>query len=151
MSITSGKLPSKRSLINSLLEEIAAKKRLYHRKMCYYKKADDISEACIIGSGSIAASSLFITITTINPVALIVGTAFTSASTIGSAIKRVLNVTNKYEMCKTTYTQLADLERETRAVLVRNHLESKDLQNLLDDVNNRLSLIEDSALPISNK
>jgi hypothetical protein len=54
----------------------------------------------------------------------------------------------KYESYKTSYTQLSDLEREARIVLVKNHLSGEDLSNLLNEVNQRLSLIEDSSQPI---
>ena len=55
---------------------------------------------------------------------------------------------HKFESCKTTVNQLSDLERETRAVLARNHLEKKDFESILDDMNMRISLIEDSSLPL---
>ena len=119
--------------------------------MTKLKKVDDALEAVITGCGAVAVSSLIVTIATINPVTLIIGATFTSVSTIGGAMKRVYDVKGKYESCKTTFNQLSDLERESRAVLVRNHLESSDLQTLLEDINNRLSLIEDTSLPIKIK
>ena len=119
--------------------------------MIKLKRLDDTSEAILIACGAISVSNLFVTVATINPVTLLIGSVFASVNAVGGAIKRVIDVKAKYESCKTTYNQLSDLDRETRAVLVRNHLEKKDLQHILDDVNNRLSLIEDSALPIPMK
>ena len=85
---------------------------------------------------------------TINPVTLIVGSVFATVNTVGSAVKRVVDIKAKFESCKTTVNQLSDLERETRAVLARNHFEKKDLESILDDMNMRISLIEDSSLPL---
>jgi len=135
-------------MILHLLDEVQLKKKAYRKKMIKFKKMDDASEAILMGCGAISVSSLMVTVATINPITLIIGAVFSSINAVGSAVKRVIDVKAKYESCKTTYNQLGDLDRETRAVLVRNHLEKKDLQNILDDVIHRLSLIEDSALPI---
>ena len=142
---------SKKDLIYKTLSDISIKKVAYFKKMAYLKKLDDGLEAIISGCGAVAVSSLIATISSVNPVTLIVGAVFTSISTVSGAMKRVYGVQAKYESCKTTFNQLSDLERESRAVLVRNHLDSSDLQNLLDDINNRLSLIEDSAIAIKIK
>ncbi len=141
-------IDGKKELVKDLVDEMVYKKRLYELAMKKLKRKDDMSEAVIMGSGSIAISSLVITISTINPIALIVGTVFSSISTVGSAIKRVLSIREKYESCKTTYNQYSDLLRETRTILVKNHLSSEDLTNLLNDINNRISLIEDASIPL---
>ena len=140
-----------KDLILKLLDEVQMKKAIYRKKMVRLKNLDDASEAILMACGAISVSNLFVTVATINPVTLIIGSVFASVNAVGSAIKRVVDVKAKFESCKTTVNQLSDLDRETRAVLVRNHLEKKDLQNILDDVNHRLSLIEDSALPIRIK
>ena len=140
-----------KDLIFKLLDEVQMKKAIYRKKMIRLKNLDDASEAILMACGAISVSNLFVTVATINPVTLIIGSVFASVNAVGSAIKRVVDVKAKFESCKTTVNQLSELDRETRAVLARNHLEKKDLQNILDDVNHRLSLIEDSALPIRIK
>jgi len=149
--IRSGQLKlidGKKELVMDLVDEMIYKKRIYEKAMKRLKKRDDITEAIIMGSGSIAISSLVVTISTINPIALIVGTVFSSISTVGTAIKRVFSIREKYESCKTTYNQYSDLLRETRTILVKNHLSSQDLTTLLNDINNRMSLIEDASIPL---
>ena len=138
-----------KELILKLLDEVQIKKQIYRKKMIQLKKIDDITEAVLIACGGISMSNLLVTVAIINPVTLIIGSVFASINAVGSAVKRVVDVKAKFESTKTTVNQLSDLERETRAVLTRNHLEEKDLQNLLDDMNNRLSLIEDSSLPLT--
>ena len=137
-----------KDLILKLLDEVQFKKNIYRKKMVKLKNLDDTSEAILMACGAISVSNLFVTVATINPVTLIIGSVFASVNAVGSAIKRVVDVKAKFESCKTTVNQMSELDRETRAVLARNHLEKKDLQNILDDVNHRLSLIEDTALPI---
>ena len=138
----------KKKLIEELLSEIKLKKKLYYKIMKKFKKYDDISEAILMGSSAIAVSSIFTTIVTINPITLIISATFASINSVGSAVKRVVNIREKHESYKTTYNQLSDLFRESRVILARNHLDSDDLDNLLNDISNRLSLIEDSSLPI---
>lgn len=138
-----------KDLILRLLDEISIKKQIYRKKMVQLKKIDNITEAVLVGCGAISVSSLFVTVATINPVTLIVGSVFASINTIGSVVKQTIDVKAKFESAKTTVNQLSDLDRETRSVLSRNNLEKKDLQHILDDMIHRLSLIEDTSLPLA--
>lgn len=138
----------KKELLNNILKGVVQKKKRYYALMLKYKRIDDLTESFIIACGTISVSSLVTTLASSSPPLLIVGTVFSSISTLSGAIKRSCNVTLKYESYKTSYNQLADLERETRAVLVKNHLNGEDLTNLLNEVNQRLSLIEDTSQPI---
>ena len=137
-----------KDIILALLDEVQHRKNIFRRKMVQLKKVDDTSEAILMSCGAISISNLFVSVATINPITLIIGSVFASVNTIGSAVKRVIDIKAKYESCKTTVNQLSDLERETRAVLARNHLEKKDLEDILDDMNIRISLIEDSSPPL---
>ena len=138
-----------KDLILKLLDEVQIKKQIYRKKMIQLKKIDDVTEAFLIVCGGISVSNLFVTVATINPITLIVGSVFASINAIGSAVQRVINVKAKFESAKTTVNQLSDLDGETRAVLSRNNLEKKDLQHILDDMIHRLSLIEDTSLPLT--
>jgi prefoldin subunit 5 len=137
-----------KDVILALLDEVQQRKNIFRKKMVQLKKIDDTTEAILMSCGAISISNLFVTMATVNPVTLIVGSVFATVNTVGSAVKRVVDIKAKYESCKTTVNQLSDLERETRAVLSRNHLEKKDLESILDDMNMRISLIEDSSLPL---
>ena len=137
-----------KDIILALLDEVQQRKNVFRKKMVQLKKIDDTTEAILMSCGAISISNLFVTMATVNPVTLIVGSVFATVNTVGSAVKRVVDIKAKFESCKTTVNQLSDLERETRAVLSRNHLEKKDLESILDDMNMRISLIEDSSLPL---
>ena len=138
----------KTKLINDLIDEITYKKQKFESKSTRYKKIDEYTEAIIMGSGSIAVSSLVVSIATINPIAAIVGTVFSSISTIGSAVKRTLNHREKYEISKTSYNQYSDLLREIKSTICKNHLDEYDKEQLIQEINIRISLIEDSQLPL---
>ena len=137
-----------KDVILALLDEVQQRKNIFRKKMVQLKKIDDTTEAILMSCGAISISNLFVSVATVNPVTLIVGSVFATVNTVGSAVKRVVDIQSKFESCKTTVNQLSDLERETRAVLSRNHLEKKDLESILDDMNMRISLIEDSSLPL---
>jgi hypothetical protein len=137
-----------KDVILALLDEVQQRKNVFRKKMVQLKKIDDATEAILMSCGAISISNLFVSVATVNPVTLIVGSVFATVNTVGSAVKRVVDIQSKFESCKTTVNQLSDLERETRAVLSRNHLEKKDLESILDDMNMRISLIEDSSLPL---
>ena len=137
-----------KDVILALLDEVQQRKNVFRKKMVQLKKIDDTTEAILMSCGAISISNLFVSVATVNPVTLIVGSVFATVNTVGSAVKRVVDIKSKFESCKTTVNQLSDLERETRAVLSRNHLEKKDLESILDDMNMRISLIEDSSLPL---
>ena len=137
-----------KDVILALLDEVQQRKTVFRKKMVQLKKIDDTTEAILMSCGAISISNLFVTMATVNPVTLIVGSVFATVNTVGSAVKRVVDIKAKFESCKTTVNQLSDLERETRAVLSRNHLEKKDLESILDDMNMCISLIEDSSLPL---
>ena len=137
-----------KDVILALLDEVQQRKNIFRKKMVQLKKIDDTTEAILMSCGAISISNLFVSVATVNPVTLIVGSVFATVNTVGSAVKRVVDIQSKFESCKTTVNQLSDLERETRAVLSRNHLEKKDLESILDGMNMRISLIEDSSLPL---
>jgi len=137
-----------RDIILALLDEVQHRKNIFRKRMVQLKKNDDISEAILMCCGAISISNLFVSVATVNPITLIIGSTFATINTVGSAVKRVIDIKAKFESCKTTVNQLSDLERETRAVLAGNHLEKKDLEDILDDMNIRISMIEDSSLPL---
>ena len=137
-----------KDIILALLDEVQQRKNIFRKRTVQLKKVDDVTEAILMSCGAISISNLFVSVATINPTTLIIGSVFASVNAVGSAVKRVIDIKSKFESCKTTVNQLSDLERETRAVLARTHLKKKDFESILDDMNMRISLIEDSSLPL---
>lgn len=61
---------------------------------------------------------------------------------------QTLNLKEKYGKDSMAANQLRDLCREMTAVLLKNNLSSEATDSLLSEMNSRISLIEQSAIPI---
>ena len=141
----------KQVLLNNLIKEIDSKKNLYEQKTIKLKNIDSILEMIISFMSVSSTSVLVIGLTHLNPVLLICGTVLSSLSGILNAVKNVSGIQRKIEIHKTTYLNLKELSRESKIILARNHLTSDDKINLLNDISNRLSLIDDSSIPITER
>jgi len=141
----------KQVLLNNLIKEIDSKKNLYEQKTIKLKNIDSILEMIISFMSVSSTSVLIIGLTHLNPILLITGTVLSSLSGILNAVKNVSGIQRKIEIHKTTYLNLKELSRESKIILARNHLTSDDKINLLNDISNRLSLIDDSSIPITER
>jgi hypothetical protein len=141
----------KQVLLNNLIKEIDSKKNLYENKTIKLKNIDNILEMIISFLSVSSTSVLIIGLTHLNPVLLICGTVLSSLSGILNAVKNVSGIQRKIEIHKTTFLNLKELSRESKIILARNHLTSDDKINLLNDISNRLSLIDDSSIPITER
>jgi len=141
----------KQVLLNNLIKEIDSKKNLYEKKTIKLKNIDNILEIVISFMSVSSTSVLIIGLTHLNPILLITGTVLSSLSGILNAVKNVSGIQRKIEIHKTTYLNLKELSRESKIILARNHLTSDDKINLLNDISNRLSLIDDSSIPITER
>ena len=137
--------------LNILITEIQNLKVVYKKKYLKYKKIDNTTEATIIFSSSLSSSVLLTSLLSMNPLFLIIGTSLTTISTIGKAIKSVYKLSDKIESLKTTFQQYSDLERDLRTIIYKNHLTNEDIINIISDFNNRISLINDTAIIINIK
>lgn len=137
--------------LNILSTEIQNLKLVYKKKYLKYKKIDNTTEAGIIFSSSLSSSVLLTSLLSMNPVFLIIGTSLTTISTIGKAIKSVYKLSDKIESLKTTFQQYSDLERDLRTIIYKNHLTNDDIINIISDFNNRISLINDTAIIVNIK
>lgn len=135
-------------LLKNTIDDVDVRREIYQNLMVHYKTVDDISESIITFLNATGTCVSIIGLSTVNPVFIIIGVATTGVGGIAGAVKRGLNIQQKYESVKTSFNQLSDLGRESKIILARNHLSSDDKQSLLSDISHKLSLIEDSSLPI---
>ena len=135
-------------LLKNTIDDVDTRRVTYQDLMVHYKTVDDLSESTITFLNATGTCVSIIGLSTTNPVFMIIGVATTGVGGIFGAVKRGLNIQQKYESVKTTYNQLSDLSRESKIILARNHLSSDDKQALLSDISHKLSLIEDSSLPV---
>jgi hypothetical protein len=72
-------------------------------------------------------------------------TVVSSMSVIGATMKKSMGLANKWTEAKSIYISLNDLSRETTIILAKNHLTPSDLDNIMHDIHNRLSLLEERS------
>lgn len=141
----------KQALLNNLIKEIDTKKNLYEQKTIKLRNIDNMLEMVITFLNVSSTTSLVLGLSHINPVILITGTIIGAISGILNAVKNVSGIQRKIEVHKTTYLNLKELSRESKIILSRNHLTSDDKIALLNDISHRLSIIDDCAIPLTER
>lgn len=141
----------KQVLLNNLIKEIDMKKNLYEQKAIKLKNIDNILEMIISFLNVTSTTSLVMGLSHINPILLIIGTTLGGISGVMNAVKNVSGIQRKIEAHKTTFLNLKELSRESKIILARNHLTSDDKIALLNDISHRLSIIDDSAIPLTER
>lgn len=136
----------KKKEVLKILTDIVKEKNNNKKLFIKYRRRNNFFKTMAHTSNAISVSSLITSVATINPIGVIVGLVFGSCSSIGSAINDSLSNLDKYLVTRTTWTQYSNLEREIRSVLLKNHLSSDDLDDLITDTNHKISLIQDSSL-----
>ena len=140
----------KRRLLLKLLSKIIKLKKVYLKKTNRYQKLNNTTEVIIIGSGTLATTTLIMSFTVVASPLLIVSATFSSIATLGTALKRATNIQTKYDTHKSTYLAYSELEREVRLKITNNGLTSEQYDAFFVDLNNRLNLIEDNAIPVES-
>tara|TARA_R110002153_G_scaffold217827_1_gene370292 strand:- start:310 stop:750 length:441 start_codon:yes stop_codon:yes gene_type:complete len=135
-------------LIKNQLAEIKALKEKHSIKSDKLKKSNDILDVVIIASGSISTSVMIIGLSSLNPILIAVGTGFGFISTFLGVINKTLDFQGKYLNHKNTANCLSDLYRDCNIVLAKNGLSTNDREHLQNDIAHRLSIIENSSIPL---
>ena len=132
-----------------LYEKIKFMRYKYKKRLLRNKKIHNATEFIIVSCGTVATTSLFVTLSVANPITLIVGAVFSSISTITKTIKTSLKFEDGLQKLHNCICSLSDLERDIH--LIMN--EDIDEQFYLDSFNKRLSIIEDSmpAIKINSR
>ena len=133
-----------------LHDKIKHIKNKYKKRVLRNKKIHNVSEFIVVSFGTVATTSLFITLTAVNPITLIVGAIFSSISTLTKTIKTSLKFEDVMQKLNVCVCQLSDLERDIHLVMNDENINE---QFYLDNFNKRLSIIEDSmpAIKINSK
>lgn len=133
-----------------LHDKIKNMKHKYKKRVLRNKKIHNVTEFIVVSCGTIATTSLFVTLSVANPVTLIVGAVFSSISTLTKTIKTSLKFEDGLQKLHVCVCQLSDLERDIHLVMNDQNINE---QFHLDNFNKRLSIIEDSmpAIKINSK
>lgn len=138
-------------MVRQILEEVKKKKIIHYKKYVKYKKINTFSKTSINTLNTISVCSIVLTLSPTSPIFIIIGLSTTTLSSIFSAISSSIDIENKVHSHNTSYLQYSDLYRDVSARLLRNGMSSEDLDNLLNEINNRIGLIEDQAPSITIK
>ena len=138
----------KKHKLEDELDKIKLLKTKYYNCFKNLKKYNTVCKICVNILNAVSISSLVMTYTPISHVCLIIGLASTTLSTIISVFSSSYGFDNKISTHQTTALQYADLYRDIQAKLLKNHLTSDQCDIIIAELNIRLSLIEDSSLPI---
>lgn len=137
-------LEEKKQMIEILIKEIC-KRRDKHRKVFLkLKKINSFAKVLMNVSSAISVSSLVISLTPLSPVFLIVSLVSTSIGSVTLAIVTGYQLSQKLENHARSHLLYSDLIRDYSAKLRRNHLTSVEYDDILDELNNRINLIESS-------
>lgn len=136
-------------LIRHILEDVKNRKNTHYKKFGKLKKINTFIKSFVNGLNAVSVCSLILSLTPATPIVSIIALSATSISAIISAISSTIDLEGKIHSHNTSNLQYNDLYRDISARLLRNGMSSEDLDNLLSEINTRMSLIEDSSLPIN--
>lgn len=138
-------------LVREILLDIRKRKDKHYKMYRKYKKRCIITKAAINALNAVSVCSLVLSFTPISPAVGIIAITTTSLSSILSAISSSVDIETKTYSHNTSYLQYTDIYRDVKMRLLKNGLSSEDLDSLLNELNQRLGLIEDCSLPITVK
>lgn len=134
--------------INGILDEIKVRKQKHYKKFAWYKKINTITKAVINGLNAISVCSIIVGMTPISPFIMILALTTSTISGVTTAVAQSIDLEEKLQSHNTSNLHYNDLYRDITGRILRNGLSSEDLDNILGELNARLSLIEDSSPPI---
>ena len=136
----------KKRLLFELHRKIKKLKTIYLKKANTYRRLNTANDVIVIGSGTIATTSLIMSFSMIGSPLLIVSLVASSVSTISSALSRATKIQLKHELFKTAYLSLADLEREIKLTITKT-LTEREIDMVITDISDRIGLVI-QAVPI---
>ena len=135
-------------LIQNHLIDMDKRKDAFYRKFRRYRRIARWTDTAILAVSTVCTTSLFIQFIG-NTNIMFVSAILSSLATVGSAVTRVCNWSGRWISAQTSWLQYTDLSRDVRNRLNRSPT-SEELDVLLNEINSRLGLIEDQALPLSS-
>jgi len=138
------KIKEKRKLLRDIHKKCLEEHKAYKKRYKYLKKRDDFVD---VAHTTLNMSAVALTISGFGAPPLLIASA--TCAGMGLVLAQAQKTYNSkikltnYSVCVAQYDELA---REITAVLHRNHMRSADYQDYVEDVNAKLSMIDDSRL-----
>jgi hypothetical protein len=133
-------------VIRELIDTIYARKNKHYENYKYLRTTQTWCNVLSSVLHTSTVSSLFVAISTMNPVIPIVGASISSANMLLAAVLqgfRLESKLNKYFVSQSQYDELA---RDINAKLAKNNLSGEEILTLIHEINMRIDLIQDSSL-----
>lgn len=135
----------KKNLILQEIEKMKYKRDIHYKFYKKYKMINTILKLIINILNAISVSSIVMEYATIYGFTNIIAMVSTTLSSIITIVINNFNLDDKINLHNLTKSQLTDLYRNTQITILKNNLTSNDLDYILEDINNQLSLINDIA------
>lgn len=141
---------TKLELIKSTLEnDIKIRKKIHHNYFIFYKRLNTVIKTIVNTLNATSICSLILNYNKIgNNIALIIALSSTSISSIISVINTSIDTDSKFHQHKISDLEYSSLYRDITARILKNGLSSYDLDLILIEINDKMSLIEDNSPPI---
>jgi hypothetical protein len=131
-------------LLKKELKNILELSSTYQKRYRSLKKKDDLIDFC--NSLLSGTAIICIIIGFSNPVALISAGVLNGVAFVTNRAQAQWNLKHRYNTHKTTYDQYSALAREITTVLHKNNLSSEQYGDYLEEIYDKISLIQDSQL-----
>ena len=139
---------TKMKLIKDSLNDIKERKKSHSALHNKYRKMNTVVKGFVNTLNAVSVCSMVLTFTPISDMIMLSALASTSVSSVLSAMTSAIDLEEKISSHNTSCLQYNDIYRETQALVLRNGLSSTDLDVLISQMNEKISLIEDRSLPI---
>ena len=137
-------IQDKRKYLNKLKNicfEQSKKYKLRYRKLKFKDDMLDVATSCMTASVIAFTISGFVM-----PPLLIASASLTGVSFVIQQGQKTYQFKRKYIQHAITIAQYDALAREIIAVLHRNHMSSEDYDNFIEQMNDKMALIDDSRI-----
>jgi len=137
-------IPNKIEYLNKVKKECEELSETYRKKYKKHKRLDDMLDVItsLLNGSAIALTLSGFTM----PILLIGAIVSNSISFVITQGQRSYNLKRRYLQNDTTYKQYTDLVRKIESILHKNHLTSEEYDLFIDQVHDRIALIDDNRL-----
>lgn len=140
------KYGDKIQLIKESLEDIKLKKQKHSTQYKQYKKTNTIFKTIVNILNTLSVSSMVLNFMDSNEGIMVIALVASTISAVISALAQSLEVENKAVSHNSSYLQYSDIYRDVNARMLRNGLSSKDLDDIITDLNSRIAVVMDSEI-----
>lgn len=134
----------KRAYLDKLKKECFSLSSVYRKRYKKLKWRDDVIDVI---TSSLNAGVIALTISGINFTPLLfISIGLSGVSYIITQAQRTYNLKRRYITHDMTYKQYIDIVRKIEAILQKNHMTTEEYDQFIDQIHDRMALIDDARL-----